>query len=726
MYRQNEFYYDQPGTSQDNYQQQGWYQDQSYAQYYSGNTPQANYPQQYPYQHQFSRSSKRPHEFTLPGVTGSPEAKRILQKNGQLDNMQVQRIKFKQQLQNYQSASQQAAYQTVAHQKPFERKFQNVPKKKPPQQPQVNPVIKIQEERQKDWQEKMEKTLELLKVCKPGEEVQLLLSNLQPPRATWNKIKETIHNDIMKFLGPMGSVEKVLIFGSTLTGLDFHGSDLDFYIQLRNQPTNEDEIRITINKAAKLSRFLYRSDFMMICTIQSARVPLIRLLHKKSKVTCDINFSSQFGYYNSYFIAHLIGYDRRIRDLAVILKLWSKSYKLASQMTITNYCLMMLMIFYLQNLKDPMLDKIINVQRNRSPMVLDAQKKWNFYFNESIDKTKNNCQSVRELLSGFFEFFGALNPSEYVVSLLTGTLIKREVFNTCQELEASRSLISRCGLQNLKCDNADFFHVQDGFELNLNIGIKVKKHVEYFFELLKQSHQKCEELKDRPFSELLVKLFTDIKMPTSALEGKSKKQKNKKKFEMIIHAVPGDLKVNMIIILFKQSFSFGFPQLLFPQQCQDILLAQNPNKLLTPDDQQKFYFNHAVEITKKFLQEIYLCMIVPEINETSANPFLTRFKIILHVDTINGRKKIGFKDEGAIKAEQELSRKMAEKKVPFELDALMIISSKDMGKTVEFEILDENSPGKSTLLNFGNYFSINILPALRYYLKKKLDNIGTL
>lgn len=143
---------------------------------------------------------------------------------------------------------------------------------------------------------------------------------------------------------------------------------------------------------------------------------------------------------------------------------------------------------------------------------------------------------------------------------------------------------------------------------------------------------------------------------------------------------------------------------------------------MTPEDQQKYFFDHAVENTKKFLQEIYLCTLIPDISETS-NPFSARFKVVLQIDTINGRKKINYKDENTIKAELSLSKKMAEKGIRFDLDALMVILSKDKGKTVEFEIYDENSAGKSALQNFGNYFSINILTALRYYLKKKADEI---
>jgi hypothetical protein len=95
-------------------------------------------------------------------------------------------------------------------------------------------------------------------------------------------------------------------------------------------------------------------------------------------------------------------------------------------------------------------------------------------------------------------------------------------------------------LTPLKADNPGMFIVQDGFELNLNIGIKNKKHSETFFELVKLSFKKCEELKDKPFAELLIQLFTDIKIPKTENENRSK---NKKQFQMTIHATAGDLKV---------------------------------------------------------------------------------------------------------------------------------------------------------------------------------------
>lgn len=97
------------------------------------------------------------------------------------------------------------------------------------------------------------------------------------------------------------------------------------------------------------------------------------------------------------------------------------------------------------------------------------------------------------------------------------------------------------------------------------------------------------------------------------------------------------------------------------------------------------------------------------------------FNIILHVDTINGRKKMSFKDDSSVNAEINLSRKMSENKVRLDLDINMKITSKDAGKSVDFEMIDNNLQKKSTIQTFGNLFSVNIPQALKFYLKKNWE-----
>lgn len=157
--------------------------------------------------------------------------------------------------------------------------------------------------------------------------------------------------------------------------------------------------------------------------------------------------------------------------------------------------------------------------------------------------------------------------------------------------------------------------------------------------------------------------------------------------------------------------------------CQDILSVENKDIINSAIDQQMYFFKHSIDYTKLFLEEIYFCtVVVPEITGP-VDMFKKEFKVVLYVDTINGRKKLAFKDEASVKSEIELSRKMETKKIPLELDFNLLISSKDSGKTIQLDMIDNNTQKKSALLNFCNFFAVNLAPALKWYLKRKWEEV---
>lgn len=100
---------------------------------------------------------------------------------------------------------------------------------------------------QKDlqWNELFAHALKVLDGCQEGQETSVLTKYLQPPRAAWIKTKEQIYRDMMLLMAPLG-IEKLTVFGSSITNLDFIGSDIDYYIELKVPPINEDEARRVI------------------------------------------------------------------------------------------------------------------------------------------------------------------------------------------------------------------------------------------------------------------------------------------------------------------------------------------------------------------------------------------------------------------------------------------------------------------------------------------------
>ena len=150
-------------------------------------------------------------------------------------------------------------------------------------------------------------------------------------------------------------------------------------------------------------------------------------------------------------------------------------------------------------------------------------------------------------------------------------------------------------------------------------------------------------------------------------------------------------------------------------------MHQDKDKICSVEDQQVFFFNHVYEGIKKFLQEIYLCTIVAVPDHFTPDPFCKWFKMVLDVDTVNGRKKVNFKDETSVNNEKKVSNMMKEKKIPIEIESMVKISSKDNGKAVVIEMIDCQVKKKSGLPNFGTFFAVNISPALKYYLKTLWD-----
>lgn len=123
---------------------------------------------------------------------------------------------------------------------------------------------------------------------------------------------------------------------------------------------------------------------------------------------------------------------------------------------------------------------------------------------------------------------------------------------------------------------------------------------------------------------------------------------------------------------------------------------------------------------KEFLEEVYLCTVTPK--PETEEPMKQDMTVFLNFDTINGRKKMNFKSESTMDAEISLSKKMYEKHIPIELDVNLSISSKNNGKTVEIDMMDNKSADKkSALPSFGTFFAVNVIPALKFYLKKRLD-----
>lgn len=107
------------------------------------------------------------------------------------------------------------------------------------------------------FQEAWKVTLEKLKTCKEGSEVQLIVENLQHSPEDWKAIQEAVTKDLCDSLKSL-KISKAVTFGSAITDLNFLGSDIDFYISLVDPPKTDSDTRSLLNKSAKIIRMIHK------------------------------------------------------------------------------------------------------------------------------------------------------------------------------------------------------------------------------------------------------------------------------------------------------------------------------------------------------------------------------------------------------------------------------------------------------------------------------------
>ena len=113
-----------------------------------------------------------------------------------------------------------------------------------------------------------------------------------------------------------------------------------------------EEMRKAVQKITHSLR--KNTNVVNVCGIPNARVPIVKFVHFKTALSCDLSFKNRMAVLNSEFIRLCIELDSRIRPVMICIRYWASIYELSGgghggrPWKITNYALTMLIIFYLQ------------------------------------------------------------------------------------------------------------------------------------------------------------------------------------------------------------------------------------------------------------------------------------------------------------------------------------------------------------------------------------------
>lgn len=237
-------------------------------------------------------------------------------------------------------------------------------------------------------------------------------------------------------------------------------SDFDFFIELARQPLNA-KPAATIGNAMNILK--QSGNFTNFLPISHARVPILKCYHIPTGYNCDINFTDSYGILNSPIVARLLAFDARIFVLATILKFWTKVHDCAGKNRISNYAVVWMLLFYLQQLPVPILPPISEFQKRVYPYFVNG---YNFAFDDKLTNQTKNQNRCSELLMGFFKFYKNFDFASYVICPLFGKAYSKAdilskslpEFNRYHEMLSTNTHFSPTQFKNCIC-------IQDPFEI---------------------------------------------------------------------------------------------------------------------------------------------------------------------------------------------------------------------------------------------------------------------
>lgn len=233
-------------------------------------------------------------------------------------------------------------------------------------------------------------------------------------------------------------------FGSTVNGFGKVGCDLDLILRFHPDRLEVPDSRLifhsktgSLNERAQSQKqieilgdilHLFLPGTINIRRIIHARVPIIKYNHEYLNLDVDLSMSNLTGLYMSELLYIYGEMDERVRPLTFCIRKWASSTKLTNSIApgrwITNFSLTLLVLFFLQCLRKPVVPSLNHlIALATKDDVRITENHINCTFVRDLRKTNfqtNNTDSLSELLIQFYEFYAQFDFSSKSISLIEG------------------------------------------------------------------------------------------------------------------------------------------------------------------------------------------------------------------------------------------------------------------------------------------------------------------
>ncbi|KAK7874063.1 hypothetical protein R5R35_004609 [Gryllus longicercus] len=279
-------------------------------------------------------------------------------------------------------------------------------------------------------------------------------------------------------------------FGSRVTRLGLEGCDLDIFLDCGNMYNGENDQQPVQQQnlgETTLKQMVKCDDFGRIHKVLHARVPILKFFHLPTGIYGDIAFRNGLGVENSKLLNFLQSLDNRLQSLFLFVKMWARLQCLRSVSEphhFTSYALVMMAVFYLQQLPQPVLPPIKKLmEEHKGEQQVIAGWPCSFTQDKKVVPKTRNSSSLLELTRGFFHFYQFFHFEWKIICPYLGKAIERKDMDDILNPEGELGYLLPTYVNNLQQDDGEPLHtrsavcIQDPFEHSHNLSRSVKDEI---------------------------------------------------------------------------------------------------------------------------------------------------------------------------------------------------------------------------------------------------------
>ncbi|KAL3835821.1 hypothetical protein ACJMK2_021292 [Sinanodonta woodiana] len=288
------------------------------------------------------------------------------------------------------------------------------------------------------------KLTELMECKSMTDQINLIYKTLRMSELE-NRYHYLLCSFVQDLVRPLFPSCSILPFGSGVNGLGLPGCDVDMTLDLNCQPPSNTgrngRPRLKyMSKTYKSNERQMEQDIVNLMShlvnllpsvsncvrIPHARVPILKFYHGSLDKECDMSILNISGLKMTELLCTYGELDARFRPLIYAVKLWAHECGVTVVQRPSpypsNFTLIMLVIYFLQTLQNPILpsiNRLCNLSGKEDYLVIVHDDKRICTDPEKIKMKKNN-QDLGDLLIQFFEFYSKFDFQNNSISVISG------------------------------------------------------------------------------------------------------------------------------------------------------------------------------------------------------------------------------------------------------------------------------------------------------------------